>query len=263
VTLLVGVTTSDGIVLAADSRSVYTNPEGVTRVRSDLTRKVVKCERFGIGASGWASLSGRSVASHLDEFGQTAVGIATPELMCAELTNFTVTRIQAHVDAGFDPTPEEGSSVMQFIVAGYHEDIGEVWKLLLPSGERWQLNTTQSGGAIWHGDWEITDRIFMGVCPTIGDAAEKDERLKAAYEALEPAISDAELVFAPQLWTLHEALDFATVLIRTTADVQRFTNGTKGRPGKFPSVGGLIEIALIDPSGCRWVHETQLAVEHP
>jgi hypothetical protein len=62
---------------------------------------------------------------------------------------------------------------------------------------------------------------------------------------------------------LQDAVDFAIVLIRTTIDVQRFTNGFKGQPGKFPSVGGPIEIAVIDQGGFRWVQETKLAGERP
>ena len=262
-TLIVGVTTSDGIVLAADSRTTYTHPEGVTRVRSDFAHKIVECERFGIAGSGWATLSGRSVASHVAEFSQSSASRSTPELVCDELGAFIVSRIEAHVNAGMDPAPEDGTSVMQFIVVGYDGDVGEVWKLLLPSKEKSQLNTTQSGGAIWHGDWEIADRIFMGMCPSVRDAAAKDERLNEAYEALKPAINDAELVFEPLSWNTQDAVDFAVSIIRTTSDIQRFTNGSKGRPGKFPSVGGPSEIALVDPSGFQWVQKTRLDEEQP
>ena len=262
-TLIVGVTTSCGIVLAADSRSIYTLPEGVTRVRSDFTHKLVQCERFGVASSGWASLSGRSVASHLVEFSQSPVSSATPELLCDELATFIASRIQAYVNVGIDPPPEDGASVMQLIVTGYNGDVGEVWKVLLPSKQKSQLNTTQSGGAIWQGDWEIADRIFTGICPSVRDAAEKDERMREAYETLRPAVSDAELVFEPLLWNTQDAVDFTVSLIRTTSDIQRFTNGSKRNPGKFPSVGGPIEIALVDPSGFRWIQETRLVGERP
>jgi hypothetical protein len=263
VTLVVAVTTGDGIVLAADSRVTFTDPEGTARVRTDSARKITRCERFGIGTSGWASLSGRSASSHLEEFAATSVDMATPELLCDAVAEFVTSRIRVHVDAGLDPAPEEGSSVMQCIVVGYHEDVGEVWKVLLPSKQKWRLNTTQSGGAIWQGDWEICDRIFTGICPSVKDAAERDQRTNAAYEALTPTIADAELVCEPLLWTLQEAVDFAAILIRTTRDIQRFTDGRRGRAGKIPSVGGATEISVVDSSGFRWLSATELVGERP
>jgi hypothetical protein len=63
---------------------------------------------------------------------------------------------------------------------------------------------------------------------------------------------------------IQDAIDFSVLLIRTTMDVQRLTNGTTADPGVFPGVGGPIEIALVTAkNGFEWVQRTSLLAERP
>jgi hypothetical protein len=53
-------------------------------------------------------------------------------------------------------------------------------------------------------------------------------------------------------FSLQDAIDFAKFLIRTTADFQRFS-------GKFPTVGGDIDIALVtNYRGFKWISQKSL-----
>ena len=53
-------------------------------------------------------------------------------------------------------------------------------------------------------------------------------------------------------FSLQDAVDYAKFLIRTTADFQRFL-------GKFPTVGGDIDVALItNQVGFRWIAQKPL-----
>jgi hypothetical protein len=53
-------------------------------------------------------------------------------------------------------------------------------------------------------------------------------------------------------FSLQDAVDYAKFLIRTTADWQRFL-------GKFPTVGGDIDVALItNQAGFRWLEQKPL-----
>jgi hypothetical protein len=77
---------------------------------------------------------------------------------------------------------------------------------------------------------------------TTGDPLpdELDKRLQSlAYNALTPI-------------TVQDAVDYATFLIRTTIDMQRFSDGTVANPGLVPGCGGTIHALVVERSSVRW-----------
>lgn len=75
--LIITVCTSEGIVLASDSRSTYTRTEnsgGTKTIKygihsSDTTYKTFMCdERIGISTCGNGTISGKSIASHIESY---------------------------------------------------------------------------------------------------------------------------------------------------------------------------------------------------
>jgi len=62
--------------------------------------------------------------------------------------------------------------------------------------------------------------------------------------------------------TLQDAIDFCTLVIKTTGAIQRFSDGVKMDPGDMPGVGGDIDIAAITrDKGFVWVKKKKLKID--
>ena len=66
-TVLVGITTPDGVVLASDSRTTRSD-EDAHRIISDSAQKVFEIGRFGVATSGLAFVAGNTIAGLMDQF---------------------------------------------------------------------------------------------------------------------------------------------------------------------------------------------------
>jgi len=65
-----------------------------------------------------------------------------------------------------------------------------------------------------------------------------------------------------QTMTLQDAVDYAIFLIKTTIDMQRFSDGIVMAPGAIAGCGGPIDVAVIQPnSGLQWVQQKELRGE--
>jgi len=59
--------------------------------------------------------------------------------------------------------------------------------------------------------------------------------------------------------TLQDAVDFCTLMIQTTAAMQRFSDGINADPGDMPGVGGPVDVAVITAdNGFVWVNKKKL-----
>jgi len=62
--------------------------------------------------------------------------------------------------------------------------------------------------------------------------------------------------------TLQDAIDFCTLVIKTTGAIQRFSDGVKMDPRDMLSVGGDIDIAAITrDKGFVWVKKKKLKID--
>jgi hypothetical protein len=58
---------------------------------------------------------------------------------------------------------------------------------------------------------------------------------------------------------MQDAVDFASFLIRTTIDMQRFSDGTRADPGDLPGCGGPVRILAVTREALQWVTPPTLA----
>jgi hypothetical protein len=58
--------------------------------------------------------------------------------------------------------------------------------------------------------------------------------------------------------TLQDGVDYAAFLVRTTIDMQRFSDGTLGTPGGIPACGGPIQLLAIERDQPTWVANNSL-----
>jgi hypothetical protein len=127
-----------------------------------------------------------------------------------------------------------------------------VLEFLLPSGTVNVVGVTTNPGAAWRGQPDVLSRLLFGVDRTRVDPSAWPAAQRAALDAL------PYLIQWP-IFALQDAVDFATFAVRTTIDVQRFTDGTAGSPGGDPTCGGPIEVAtIVWPGDISWVQQTRL-----
>ncbi len=60
--------------------------------------------------------------------------------------------------------------------------------------------------------------------------------------------------------TTQDAVDYASFLIRTTIDMERFSDGTMGSPGRMPTCGGPLQIIVVERSRTLWASKPELRV---
>lgn len=99
---------------------------------------------------------------------------------------------------------------------------------------------------MWRGQTDVIGRLLNGVdWAELGATGESlpDEPTKSlqglAYNALTPI-------------TVQDAVDYATFLIRTTIDMQRFSDGTVAHPNLIPACGGPIHALVVERNSTRW-----------
>jgi hypothetical protein len=251
-TVVVGVAAPDGLILAADSRTTLT--DGTRhRIASDYTQKVYPvCDRVGVATYGQNGIGDRTIAGLMDEFVS----------QLSDDTAHTVDGIAEALGAFFDeryraetPTEEvqqweqSGLFPLGFLVTGYGADgIGKMRDVSIPGpalGEG-EITTAQLGVS-WRGQTDVIRRLVYGFDGDlfVGAGHEIPDDLR------EPIGSLAYQLLFPI--TMQDAVDFACFLIRTTIDMQRFSDGTAASPGELPGCGGPIRVLAITREGTQWI----------
>ena len=257
-TLGVVFKSSEGIVLAADSRVTVagSNADGSSIVLGhyDNATKLFSVgpnNNVGVVTSGLGAIGSpegpRTVHSYLSEFekelAETVVVSSnlTVEKIASTLSRFFENRWQ---EAGL-PSKEEAT---EFVVAGFDSDniYGKVFNFSIPE---FPQPIEQSGGVGefgigWGGQGEVADRLIYGFdsqIPAILQNATgfSDEARRNLEEFLR---SHLQIGIPGPLLPLQDAVDLCILLIRTTMAFQNLSMGNRG-------VGGPIDVAVITRDG--------------
>ena len=202
---------------------------------------------------GWATLEGKTIAGVMKEFSaQTAIpdDVARATEL---LRDYVHARMQAHIAAGLDPPPPAGVDPLGFIVGGYDANgVGHLKRIYGPSGTIEDVATTLDPSAGWGGEIDVIVRTIIGYDALRLDVTGWDPLVPAALQQLSYQV--------PFRWfSLQDAIDFASFVVRTTIDTQRFTDGTVATPGASPTCGGPLQIAAITShERVSWVQRTKL-----
>jgi hypothetical protein len=251
-TIVVGIGSPDGLVLAADSRTTHVEGDR-HRISTDAAEKIFALndpdgeQAYGVATYGDAFIGARTISGLIDEFVATVDDAACQdgETLANALGAFFHERYVAEHGPSENPT----SWTLGFILAGYDEGgIGHLWEINIPGPRvmKTPVNTPERG-ALWRGQTDVIGRLIKGVdwnaLGANGVALETDvhetlQRLE--YILLHPV-------------TLQDAVDMAAFLVRTTVDMQRFSNGTGLSPGLVPACGGRIQLIAVTRTGADWV----------
>ena len=232
---LIAVHVNEGIVLASDRRTTYTNTktvEGkvVQRIgihTTNSTDKTFICpNKAGISTCGDASLLGKPITGFIQEMIRERID-----------TNCKVADVPQLIVDYFNEMPQIPDT--HFIVAGY--DVGDMgkqqllYKVKVKSKEIKQIDTSAQG-ASWDGETFTLTRLVQNVAVKMNDGKYID------------------LPFEDILWgyfTLQDAIDFARYAVETTIQTMRFKNVVE-------TVRGKVDILVITPEETRWLQKEPL-----
>lgn len=251
-TIVVGVAAPDGIILAADSRTTYTSGDHY-RISSDSAHKLFALgARFAVATHGLSFIGPQTIAGHMDEWVGQLQTVPSDVAAFAELLGkFFDARLAAAWTA--DELKDAGE-LLGFLVAGYDAaGVGQLLEVSLPGGTVTPSTiTTSEIGTLWRGQTDVVRRLIKGVdwwAFPVG--VELTDDVEKALEQLEYNL------LSPI--TLEDAVDFARFLIRTTVDMQRFSDGLLGGARGIPGCGGPVRVVAVTRGGVQWVDQPSLA----
>jgi len=252
VTIVVGAASPDGIVLAADSRTTLSDGHR-HRISTDAANKVFDLNsRFGVATYGLASIGPRTINGLMDEFIATADGES-----CLDVEQFAHTHgsfFHERFIGEFGQADGSEGWPLGFVVAGHEATgIGHVWDVGVPGPTVTQAKTnTANYGVLWRGQVDVIVRLIMGVDWRTLEAADVafDQQVRESLARLEYILLNPV--------TLQDAVDMASFLVRTTIDMQRFSDGTALVQGLIPGCGGRTQMLAVKRSGVEWVSRRKL-----
>jgi 20S proteasome alpha/beta subunit len=281
-TVNVVVSTYDGIVVAADSRTTDQS-DGRTRVASDYTSKVKRVgSHVAVSFTGAAYLYDteadlRSIGSLVDQY-KSQAGIADstrsdPLTVVLGLDSALTVLYDRYQKINYD----QGELVL--IVSGY-DSLGDrrIYELKFPklketedSDRKYDVYGTldssfASGvtGALVRGQTDVWTRLVKGYDPqllahkwyrnvdsTIVDSTDST-KVDTVQTTLQLDLGDLRYQIRYDLMNLQDAIDFAVFIVRATIEAQRFNQAS------IQGVGGAIDIAVITADGFRWIQRKRL-----
>lgn len=232
---LIAVHVNEGIVLASDRRTTYTNTQTsgdkvIQRIgvhTTNSTEKTFVCPNgAGISTCGDASLLRKPITGYIQEMIRTHIG-----------KDCLVSAIPQIIIDYFNALPVVPDT--HFIVAGYDETENGKQQLLYKinvKGKNIDKIDTNTQGASWDGETYTLIRLVKNV------ALKTDE---GKY---------TDLPFEEILWeyfTLQDAVDFARYAVETTIQTMHFKN-------VIETVGGAVDILVITPDETKWLQKESL-----
>ena len=267
--LIVTVTTGEGVVMASDSRCTYTRTEktndgnqivNIGTLLTDTTYKTFLCGGVvGISTCGAASVCKKSIASHIEEFINNVYN-----------KNDTLGKVALKLKTYFETMPH--SDCVRFHVAGYEkkgeQDCARVYEVLTNPAEV-KLLSDGVCGANWAGVAGVLTRLIKnGYTVPEGselwpqevsakfDTPDGEKQITFGDEKIlipRSSVLNAEMHVDWDLLTLQDGIDFAKYAITTTIETMRFQSVPK-------TVGGPIDILVLKPGTSKWIAHKEL---HP
>lgn len=232
---IIAVYVNEGIVLASDRRTTYTNTVNTQDGRiiqrigihcTNSTDKTFLCpNKAGISTCGDASFLGKPITGFIKAMIREKI---TPETSVSDIPQI----INDYFNS-FESVPNT-----HFIVAGYVEN-GKKQYICKVNPFSKQVKTMDSDcqGATWDGETNTLTRLLQNVALKIADGNYND------------------LPYENVLWeyfTLQDAIDFAKYAVETTINTMRFKN-------VIETVGGKIDILVITPDKSFWLEKEKVS----
>lgn len=235
--LVLTVNVREGIVMAADSRVTLnqSNQQGQNQTihvavgMSDTNRKIfVVPNHAGIATFGAADIQGVPIAGFIDSF----IAGLQPGLTVRQIADELLGHFR-----GYIPVP-----ATTFHVAGYNNQAQpeqEVYQVEVVNNSIIRLNEPNAQGMAYGGEGDIVTRLIQPVFQKDG---------QNNYKPL------PEFTIPINFFTIQDAIDFCVYIVKTTIDTIRFQSRPK-------TIGGPIDVLVLQPDGHEWVSKKTLRVQ--
>jgi hypothetical protein len=214
-------------------------------------------EEFGVACYGAMFVDGKTVRGQLDEFEASTAKPADISELADSLGAFFEGRVIRGMAAAGKPWRRGQKWKLGFLVAGYDATgVGHLIDVRVPEPSGPGIfpgPTTTNIGPAWRGQADVLNRLMGGV--------DSDALVAAGAhvtDALRKHLTDLEYIILPPI-TAQDAVDCAIFLIKTTVEMQRFSDGTRARPGGVPGCGGPIRILHVTRREVEWVSRPTLS----
>jgi hypothetical protein len=263
-TIVVTVKINDGIVLASDSATTFSDDKGTPFKIYNNANKVFNLVKglpiggltWGAGGIGAASISTitkdlrRRLAGKDPEQPAWALGDDyTIEHVADEVRSFFFDEL-FKTEFGDNPPP---GFFLGFKVCGYSAGakLPELWDFRIVGKEAvgpTLVRGTDVAGTSWDGEYEAMDRLILGIGTRFKEVLTEDgvpqEKLE---EATNRVVNKLSVPLVLPAMPIQDAIDLATFMVETTI---RFV----GFNMRAATVGGPIEVAVITKhEGFKWI----------
>ena len=215
-------------------KEVQIPPQTIPASTWPYAQKIFPIRRvFGLATFGNAGVNFRSIFNHMDELNEQFPKDDKKEDFFPKISKFIVDYFESQLKLEWGKT-----GVDKKMMPDTHSTFG-----FLLCGHKKGAN----GEAI-----AISQRIFIAKKSVIQEFSGQFGCSIAGVDDVVKILWQNNTVANYPAFSLQDAVDYAKFLIRTTADWQRFL-------GKFPTVGGDIDVALItNQAGFRWLEQKKL-----
>jgi 20S proteasome alpha/beta subunit len=263
-TITISILVPSGIVFAADSRQVIESGTGQLRVDSDNAEKIIQLgPRLAAMVNGQGTFySSRSESPQAIGDILRIIAKTLPKNSTAKNSaDFLHKRITAILKKHLEVIKAKQAGI-SFYVAGYGlgNEIGELYRCDIPGGITLERKTNDAG-AVWNGEHAIINRLILGYDQRLFEALLSSKMSTEQRETLGQSCRGMQLHINFQTMPLQDAIDLAVLLVHTTIELQRISDGLVGVPFQFPICGGAIDVAVITQAeDFRWLQHKSLEI---
>ena len=254
-TIVAGVKSRDGLILAADSMTTVTvaTPVGPQFIKAyEHGRKLfhmgtlpIGAVTYGLGNIGTRSMEGLvlEACKQMDDDLTDVEGVARA----------LYDHLRSEYDSAFDGLTDEQKPACGFLVGGYSADepLARLMEFEFPAADGPTENLgPDEFGATWRGiDWPFT-RLWRGFAPMMVARLQNEDGI--AQARIDDLVGQLEIGLAYEGMPVQDAINFATYILDTTIGAVRFA------PGVAPCGGPLQVAAVIPDEGFHWVAKPKL-----
>ena len=253
-TVIVSVKINDGIVMASDSASIFTNSQVYDHAEKIVN--LVKGLPIGVMATGDGGIGSESLTTLLKDLGKRLAD--SQDGMYLDPSSYTMADVAERVHRFLfaeKSIPSGGIANILLRVCGYAagRPLPEIWQVKLQGAISYQIlliHPETNFGINWDGQYDALNRLVLGAPTELEQFAMDWGMQQPDADSLGIAIRQrTQETLAIPTMPIQDAIDLARYLVEVTIGFTKFSINKQPK-----TVGGAIEIAAITKhEGFRWV----------
>lgn len=265
-TIIVALKLRDGIVIAADSRVIYSSGEKF----SDTAEKIIVVDNYAVALYGLVGVDSEdlmSLTKDIDFNNEEMKRLLESWVGWKSLA--LGSRLQLLIGEKYEDWFWKKGERAQggFILAGFDgNDRPQIWYWYAdePRSHHVSGSMGSSYGLLYKGQTDVISRLIYGVDEGIAvldfplstekrdlrDLLSPDD---TSYVEKMEEYEKFEYIIPYETMSISEGIEFVKFLAQATITMQKYSKGTKERPREIPAVGGDVKILTITKDGLKWI----------